>query len=75
MQPSSTPRDFDVSLSAYAPGLEIGNRVTTWASDEHSEVGNILRVEKKQSETIVIRDIPSHLVLKRSEAISFFSPI
>jgi hypothetical protein len=69
------PRDFDVSLSAYAPGLEIGNRVTTWASDEHSEVGNILRVEKKQSETIVIRDIPSHLVLKRSEAISFFSDI
>lgn len=71
----ASPRDFDVSLSAYAPGLEVGNTAVGWSAKAHKEVGNTLRIGDKQSEMIVIRGIPSRPVLKRSEAIPFFSDI
>ena len=71
----ASPRDFDVSLSAYAPGLEVGNTALSWSSEAHKEVGNTLKIGDRQSEVITIRDIETRPVLKRSEATAFFSNV
>ena len=71
----ASPRDFDVSLSAYAPGLEVGNTATAWSAGAHREVGDLLRIGDRQSEVITIRGIETRPVLKRSEATSFFSDV
>ena len=74
-----SPRDFDVSMSAYAPG---------WTLGEHG-MGNafelILDPEKggsyhlypgaEQSETLTIRGIPTLPIIKRNAAQSFFKDI
>ncbi|MEA4917082.1 DUF4861 family protein [Proteiniphilum sp.] len=71
----ASPRDFDVSMSAYAPGLEVGNTAAGWSAGTHKEVGNTLRIGDRQSEVITIRGIDTRPVLKRTEATSFFSDV
>ena len=74
-----SPRDFDVSMSAYAPG---------WTIEEHG-MGNafelILHPEKgdsyrlipnaEQSEALTIRGIPTLPIIKRNTAQAFFHDV
>ncbi|WP_323424794.1 DUF4861 family protein [Proteiniphilum sp.] len=71
----ASPRDFDVSMSAYAPGLEVGNTAASWSSEAHREIGNTLKIGERQSEVITIRGINTRPVLKRTEAATFFSDV
>lgn len=59
---SNKPRDYDVSLSAYAQGWE---ESTNMASD--------FKVRLSETETFTIRGIPSGPVLKRSEARNYLN--
>ena len=74
-----SPRDFDVSLSAYAPG---------WTFEEHG-MGNAFELildpnkgsnyhlipNAQQSESLTIRGIPSFPIIKRKAAETFFKNV
>jgi hypothetical protein len=71
---SENPRDFDVSLSAYAPGWAIGHS-QTWSLEKSRESGFSLNIPENKSEVLIIRGIPSSPVLNRNEAIPCFSGV